>query len=203
MNDLLTIPAKYYMNGDMEIATIPGIVYQEDGKKKIGTFTWSPNSSVILSIQLAQNLIFYVRHVFVGRYIDEVVKQPQDQVEVFRIYLSRGDFPERPTDLLGELVTHFEDPEGNHVWFSYEHISGPYLLDPMLVVSDMTSGQSMKEFAVDAPKDLIPNRRIYLNNPSEVKQLGIVNGDSEVEVDQKYLEDLLIRHRGQKKIWIN
>lgn len=197
----MILPAKYIQTEELMVAAFPGIVYMLNGKPVINLFTWSPNASVVMALQLSDDLVYHVRHVFVGAYIDKCIKLPQDQIEVFKLYISKGDLPDEPTDLIGEVVNKHIDSDGYDVWMSYEHICGPWLLDPREVVSDVS--QTNGKLSVDAPIDIIPNRRIYLNNPLDLLQLGILNGDSQVEVDMKHIEELLFRSRDKKTRSIN
>jgi hypothetical protein len=120
----------------------------------------------------------------------------------FVFYLTRGDFPEQPEDVMGDLLPKTRDASKNDVWASYEHISGPYLADPMYIMSQLSAGH-LDDLSPYVRENLVPDRAEYMCNPQDLPVLGIVSTMDEIAADQKLMQDLVFRSKTKKPIYIN
>jgi len=199
----VVVATRYVLTKDDEVGNWCGVAYKKDGRTKT-ELLWGTNHNVSVPIihDHQSDYLFTVHHVFVERYINEILKLPFHDVEIFRFYLSRGDLPDRPTDLLGEVVRQFKDRDNKNCWTSYEHISGPYLANTQFVTSCFSAG-CLDRISPEITKNLIPGRLAYMKNPQDLPILGVIPIGNEFTNDPKYYEDLLIRLKGEKPKWIN
>src|ERR1700686_5422918 len=107
------IPFKYILTQNEEIGTFPCVAYRLPDKTIKHEILWGYNKflSVPMMGQTEENSVFTVAHVFVERYINKCLDRTIDNVEIFRFYLSRGYFPERPEDIQGEVIRRFQDED--------------------------------------------------------------------------------------------
>src|SRR5271170_1114970 len=197
MNEVI-IPVRYILTKEEEIGVFAGVAYKTPTGKRtellFGTNAW-------LAVQIAgernQEYVFSVHHVFVERYITSCLDRNLKEVEIFRFYLTRGHYPERPVDARGEMVTHFRDAENRDVWTMYEHISGPYLADPIFVTSQFSAGR-LEDISPVLTKNLVWDKAAYLRDPEDLPQLGVLLGNDQITIDQKNFEDTIIRNKPQK-----
>lgn len=189
---------------EMEIGSIPGVAYRNNDKIVTELLrSVDYNVSVKLYGGIDAEMSWAVHHVFVERYIKYVLRKSFQDVEIYRIHVAHGDFEgERPSDISGEVVSHFQEIEGKESWFSYEHLCGPYLADMQPVVSAFTAGR-LTEVSARVPQNLIPNRRTYVQQPQDLPLLGVIVNADEITMRQKIYEDLLIRCKKPKIPTIN
>lgn len=204
MTSEVIIPSKYVLTKDEEIGIFPGVAYKLANKQVKNELLWGSNKflAVQMAGQMNEEMIFTISHVFVERYINKCLDRTIDNVEIFRFYLSRGDFPERPTDIQGETVRCFKDENGRDVWTTYEHISGPYIADPQYIVSAFTAGRT-EDISPVITESLIYDKMAYQRNPVDLPILGVVIEDDDIAKDQKYFEDMLLRTKAKKPIFVN
>lgn len=192
------VPCRYILTKEEEIGVFAGVAYKTATGKRT-ELLWSTNSR--LAVQIAgernQEYVFAIHHVFVERYIHHCLDRAFHEVEIFRFYLTRGNYSERPIDSIGDLVTHFKDAENRDVWTTYEHISGPYLADPIFVTSQFSAGR-LEDISPSVTKNLVWDKAQYLRNPEDLPQLGVMLGNDQVTIDQKNFEDGIIRSKPQK-----
>jgi hypothetical protein len=204
MENEVIVPFKYVLTQEEEIGIFPGVAYKTADNKIRNEILWGNNKfmSVTIIEQLDENMVFTISHVFVERYIKKCLDRTIDNVEIFRLYVSRGEYPERPSDMQGELIRHYADSRKNDVWTSYEHISGPYLADPQYLVSAFTSG-NLDDISPVITENLIIDKAAYRRNPADLPILGVVVDSDEATRDQKYLEDMVLRTKTKKTIFLN
>jgi hypothetical protein len=182
----------------------PGVAYKlQDGKVK-NELLWG--TVRFLSVQLAGSVnpevLFAFYHIFVERYINQCLHIPFNEVDIFRFYLTRGDFPEQPEDMTGDLLPKIQDAAKKDVWASYEHISGPYLADPMYLMSQMSAGR-LEDISPYVRENLVPDRMEYMRNPQDLPVLGVVSTMDEIAADQKIMQDIVFRSKAKKPVYIN
>jgi hypothetical protein len=182
----------------------PGVAYKTpDGKVKT-ELLWGTNK--FLSVQMAghagEDVIFAFYHIFVERYINKCLQTPFNETEIFRFYLTRGDFPEKPEDMIGDLLPKIIDAQKKDVWASYEHISGPYLVDPIYVMSQMSAGR-LEAISPTVRENLVPDRAEYMRNPQDLPVLGVVSTMDEIAADQKLMQDMIFRSKTKKPFYVN
>jgi hypothetical protein len=200
----IILPSRYILTKDTEVGCFAGVAYRDqNGKTRsellLGTISFL---SVQLVGQADKDGIFTVDHIFVERYITQCLKKRLEDVEIFKFYLSRGDFPEIPSDLPGEVVVHFVSPQKDHVWTSYQHISGPYLADTQYISSALSANR-LDDISPNVTQNLIPERAHYRHNPQDLPQIGVIVGDDEATVEQKYFEDLIMLMKIKKPTYVN
>lgn len=204
MTHEVIIPSRYILTPDVEVGAFVGVAYKlPDGKVKnellLGTNSFL---SVQMISQANKEGIFAVYHIFVERYVNTCLKRTIDDVDIFRFHLSRGDFPERPSELQGLLTQHFISPKRENVWTSYEHISGPYLADPQFISSALSAGR-LDYITPVTSQNLVLDRAAYRRNPHDLPMMGVIIAEDEVSSDYKYLEDMVIRTKTKKPTFIN
>lgn len=204
MKNEIIIPSRYILTKEVEIGSFVGVAYRlSDNKIKtellLGTDSFL---SVQMAGQVTDDAIFTIDHIFVERYINKCVQRAYDSIDVFRFYLSRGNFPERPEDLQGEQSNHFKDSTGSDIWTSYEHISGPYLADPQFITSAFSANR-LDDLSPIQTQGLILDKAAYRRNPKDLPMLGVVVAEDDVSSEQKYLEDLCLRTKTKKTIFVN
>lgn len=204
------LPTKYILTKDEEIAVMVGVAYrlQDNTVKTEVLGATEPNLSVQLIGQVSPELLFSHHHVFVERYVDICLKQKLENVDVFRFYIYRGEYPERPSDLQGETLVQIHGDSRlttvypGDLWIGYEHISGPYLADTESLISAYHAGR-MDSVSAKCPLPLVMDKSQYLRNKQDLPMVGIVIEDDEVAVDQKMLEDLVLRSKARKREYVN
>lgn len=202
----VVIPTRYILTRDLEVGVWAGVAYMKDGKAR-SELLWGTNKFLGVEIHHAHqaDYLYAVHHVFVERYIRECVKRPFCEVEIYKFSLERGDLPERPASLLGELVAHSKDPSGKDCWTSYQHISGPYLADVQYITSQFSASR-LETISPTVTHNLIKDRADYLKNPQDLPQIGVIEGFGNTDEEGpplKYYEDLLIRLRSEKPTRVN
>lgn len=199
----LILPSLYILTKTSEIGRFPGVAYKLDDGKVKNELLWGHNK--FLSVQMVgqtnEEGLFCIYHIFVERYIDKCLKKPFNNMEIFQFYLFRGDFPEQPPEMRGELVRHFLDEKNQHVWTSYEHLSGLYLANPQYITSQFTASQ-LEDISPTITEPLIIDKAAYMRNPQNILIPGVILEADQVSTDQRYLEELLFKTRQPKKTWI-
>lgn len=189
---------------DMEIGSLPGVAYRNNDKivtEMVRSCDY--NVSVKLFGDYSDEITWAVHHVFVERYIKYVLRKDIQDVEIYRLHVAHGDFGgERPTDIVGDTLSHFQETPSKEAWFTMEHLSGPYLANGQSLVSAFTACR-LAEVSARIPQNLIPNRLSYLRNPQDLPLLGIIVDADQVTMEQKIFEDILIRTRKPKSFTIN
>lgn len=207
MTNEVIIPSLYFISREEESGCFPGVAYKQvDGSVK-NEILWGYNKFLSVSIvnHSDENAMLNISHVFVERYISRCLEQKYDDVEVFRFYINKGAAIERPFDLRGDTISQYKDTHGHNIWISYEHISGPYLADPQYLVSAFTS-ESLDDISPIVMENLVIDKASYKNNPQDLPVMGVLIGkeaEDETAQQQKYLEDLLIKTRVRKPVYIN
>lgn len=200
----MIVASRYILTKSEEVGSFVCVAYKLAGGEVRNEILMGHNKSV--SVQMVggvdENVLFGVYHVFVERYIKKCLDRTIDNVEIFRFHLSRGDYPTQPSDIRGELLSSFIDSQGNNVWTSYEHISGPYLADPQFVVSAFTAGR-MDDIAPIITQNLILDPASYRRSPQDLPLLGVIPQMDEITADQKQMEDILIRTKTKKPSFVN
>jgi len=198
------VPFKYILTKEEEIGVFPGVAYKIADNQVRNEILWGNNKfmSVPIIEQMDENMIFTISHVFVERYIKKCLDRTIDNVEIFRFYVSRGEYPEQPSDMQGELIRHYADSHKNDVWTFYEHISGPYLADPQYIVSAFTAG-GLDELAPVITENLIIDKEAYRRDPQDLPVMGVVTETDETSKEIKYLEDMVLRTKTKKTIFVN
>ena len=195
------VASKYIELPGTEIGCFPGIAYKFQGEAKTELVVGQNYRTSVWMLGNSQpELTFAVYHTFVERYIKYLGLRFED-VETFRFHVAHGPFPNRPSDLVGETISYVQETVDTHAWFAYEHISGSYLADVQLLVSQFTAGR-LSEVEAKITKDLIPDRRAYLENPQDLPLIGIIPSGDQADMDQKFLEDLLLRYKTPKPVII-
>ena len=205
----IIIPCKYIEMKEWQTGCIPGVAYLKDGKPVtklvLGT---ERNVSVQLFSDVQEGITFAIHHVFIGRYIKYVLKAREEDVEIFRFGIFHGngflDNSELETgnDLPGEIVSEFKETTGALCRFSFEHISGPFLADIQLLISQFTANR-LTEISGAVTENLILDRRSYLANPKDLPMLGVIAEADEVTTNQRMFEDMLLRDKEPKKKFLN
>jgi len=203
MNELI-LACRYILTRDVEIGSFVGVAYKLSDDKVKTELLLGTNSSLSVQVagQATDDAVFTVDHIFVERYINTCVRKPLENIDIFRFYLSRGHYPERPEDMQGELYSHFQDSIGNDIWTSYEHISGPYLADPQYITSAFSANR-LDDLLPIQTTSLILDKASYKRNPQDIPILGVVLAEDEATSEQKYLEDLCLRTKQKKPTYIN
>jgi len=200
----VVIPSRYVLTKESETGMWPGVAYKlQDGKVK-NELLWGTNR--FLSVQLAgsvdKDVLFAFYHIFVERYINKCLHVPFNDIDIFRFYLTRGEFPEQPDDMRGDLLPKIKDAAKKDVWASYEHISGPYLADPMYIMSQLSAGR-LEDLSPTVRENLVPDRAEYSRNPQDLPVLGVVSTIDEIAADQKIMQDIVFRSKTKKPFYVN
>lgn len=200
----VVVPCRYLLTPDAEVGSFTGVAYKKEDGTVRTELLWGTDRKVSVKIsgEMGQDFMYAYTHTFVERYINQCLKRPFIDVEIFRFYMSRGEFPEAPTDLQGEILRHFKDPQQKDVWTSYEHISGPWLANTEYVISQLSAGR-LDDISAKVTTNLIPDRSSYLQNPQDLPIVGIIQSTDESSIDQRLMEDLIIRQRIKKPQYIN
>lgn len=197
----MILPSKYVLNESTEISSFPGVAYKtERGVKTELIWGTHPLISVALVDKRTEIDTLIISHVFVERYISTYIKQDIMNVEIFKIHFNKGDFPEKPDGMRGDIISNFKDNKLDDIWMSYEHVHGPYLADTNYIASHMRE-KRLEEIGAKILVDLIPERDNYMENPLDLPQIGIImNGSDDSQFD--YIHNLVQRDRSIKE-WLN
>lgn len=192
------IATKYILTREVEVGMWCGVAYLKDGKPR-SEILWgtNPHLAVEISGERNEEITFFIHHVFVERYIREILRIPYEQVELFRFFLSRGAFTERPTDIPSTQASHLLDKAGKDIWTSYEHICGPYYADPEYITSQFSAGR-LEDISPEITKNLILGRLAYMDNPRDLPVLGIILETHGQFHPQQFYEDLCMRLKTPK-----
>lgn len=128
--------------------------------------------SVPISIQEDESTKSIINHVFISRYVDQVLKI-KGLFEVFRVHLVMSPDLQDKKYINGELIMTYQPNKPVWAHYSFEHIGGNYIVEPYPLINDIIINK--KEIIADGKIDLIPERVEYTKKPPFLPHPGLFN----------------------------
>ena len=172
MPEVVVTTAGTALGGGFWMGSSAGMAYKKDDKVYPVIFTVPSGHSVIIYEEANEAMKNVMSHIFITRYAKTVLSLEGD-FEVFRLHVVGSTEMEDGKYLYGDKIVSFQPQKGIWVFYGFEHIAGPYLVEPYgLVMSILNKSKDI--MSLDKP-ELVPEREEYVKNPPHIPHPGIFN----------------------------